>query len=63
MDTTEIIEGWEQATVLQRDMVAGYTLVREIGRGASGAVYLAEENETRRPVAIKILSPYHSRNP
>ncbi len=63
METTEIIEGWPERTVLQRDMIAGYKIAREIGRGASGAVYLAEEAEGGRPVAIKILSPFHTRNP
>jgi hypothetical protein len=34
-----------------------YQLVRELGRGASGSVYLAEDAEVGRAVALKILHP------
>ena len=62
-DTTEIVEAWPDRSVIQRDMVAGYTIAREIGRGASGLVYLAHDNATGKPVAIKIISAYHSQVP
>jgi serine/threonine-protein kinase len=35
-----------------------YRLVRELGRGASGAVYVARDEELDRPLAIKILHPH-----
>lgn len=62
MDTTEIIEGWPDRNIIERDMVAGYTIVREIGKGASGTVYLAEEDATGASVAIKVISTFHSQN-
>src|SRR4051795_10588090 len=34
-----------------------YQIVRELGRGAFGAVYLARETQLHRLVAIKILHP------
>jgi serine/threonine-protein kinase len=34
-----------------------YRLLRELGRGASGAVYLARDEELDRPLALKILHP------
>jgi hypothetical protein len=34
-----------------------YQLLRELGRGASGSVYLAEDAEVGRAVALKILHP------
>ena len=37
-------------------VVAGYRIARLIGRGATGAVYLAEDAE-RRQVALKVLIP------
>ena len=33
-----------------------YTLVRELGRGAQGVVYLAEDTELHRKVALKMLT-------
>jgi len=40
-----------------------FELVREIGRGASGLVYLAEQPSLKRQVAIKILVPQLSNVP
>ena len=39
---------------------ARYQLVRELGRGASGAVYLARDTELERDVAVKLLHPHLS---
>lgn len=40
---------------LDRDVVPGYLLLREIGRGGQGVVYAALQVSTRREVAIKLL--------
>jgi hypothetical protein len=37
---------------------ARYRLVRELGRGATGVVYLARDAEIERDVAIKLLHPH-----
>jgi serine/threonine protein kinase len=47
----------------ERDVLDGrWTLVRKVAEGASGAVFLANEQGTERPVAVKILSPLLCRN-
>ena len=42
-------------------LAARYQLVRELGRGASGAVYLARDTELDREVAIKLLHAHLAR--
>lgn len=37
---------------------ARYGLVRELGRGATGVVYLARDQELERDVAVKLLHPH-----
>jgi serine/threonine protein kinase len=37
--------------------LAGYTLLKELGRGGMGAVYLARRDEQDQPVALKLMLP------
>lgn len=39
---------------------ARYRLIRELGRGATGVVYLARDSELERDVAVKLLHPHLS---
>lgn len=42
-----------------KDLLAidGYEVVKELGRGGMGAVYLAKHKKTKAPVAIKVMLP------
>ncbi|MCR9207011.1 MAG: protein kinase [bacterium] len=46
-----------------RGEVGGYELVRELGRGGFGIVYLARDQKLKRDVAIKIARPEIARDP
>src|SRR5512140_2412733 len=38
-------------------VIAGYSVERELGRGAMATVYLAQDLKHHRPVALKLLTP------
>src|SRR5919206_4342504 len=46
-----------QADISIGSTLAGYRVERLLGRGAMGAVYLAEDVHLRRKVAVKLLGP------
>ncbi len=49
------------AAKLPSDAIPGYTIHSEIHRGGQGVVYLADQQSTGRPVAVKVMhqGPFH----
>jgi len=71
-DTTDVVRGAEPAMVTPvvaavddslPPTIGGYTVVRLIGQGGMGRVYLARDEKLRRDVAIKVLDPSKARDP
>ena len=50
-------DGTAYKSEVSTQRVAGrYTILREIGRGGMGTVFLAKEDGRERPIALKVLS-------
>lgn len=43
--------------------IQGYTIIKELGRGGMGSVYLAQKDRTGEQVALKILLPQVAKDP
>jgi serine/threonine-protein kinase len=48
---------WSAVEGLQADLAGQYTLERELGRGGTAVVWLAQDLKHGRPVALKVLRP------
>jgi serine/threonine-protein kinase len=53
----------DEGALAPGEQVGSYTIVREIGRGGMGRVYLASDARLGRTVALKALAPHLVRDP
>ena len=51
------------ASIAPLTVIAGFKIIKEIGRGANGVVYLAEQTSLDRQVALKILPDVKAGDP
>lgn len=53
---------WEMDLAIAPDAIAGFRILRKIGQGGMGSVYLAEQLSLKREVALKVISPQFAAN-
>ncbi len=53
----------EDASIAPSTIIAGFKIIKEIGRGSNGVVYLAEQTSLDRQVALKILPDAKAEDP
>src|SRR5688572_3231925 len=63
VEETAALSASGQATAIAAKSLGEYRLLSELGRGGMGVVYQAEQAETGRRVALKLLSPSVQQSP
>lgn len=55
--TGEIQTATENRDIVGKQLISGYRIIRELGKGGGGAVYLAEMTAGQQQVALKMMLP------
>lgn len=54
---SDAADAFQPVTGVHQSRIAGFTILRTLGAGGMGVVYLAEQERPRRQVALKVIRP------